>query len=129
MADTENIFEELPDMDTFGGRFSRALDACDLDARGFARRIGVRTATVRAWETDRTMPNFHRLTKIAGLLGVSIAWLLHGVGQGPNESGAEAESPEHVGEQLAKLKLLHAETGQLISRLQGDLDRMAAAGR
>ncbi len=128
----DNILAESPDMDTFGGRFSRALDACELDTHGFARRLGVRPNTVRGWETDRSMPNFHRLNKIAGLLGVSIAWLLHGVGRGPSEAEADADAlentdpPEDVAAQLARLKSLHNETGELISRLQLDLDRLAA---
>lgn len=129
VTDPENILEELPDADTFGGRFSRALDACQLDAKQFARRLGVRPATVKGWETDRSMPNFHRLNKIAGLLGVSIAWLLHGVGEGPRETEAGADASQDIAAQLARLQLLHAQTGKLISRLQIDLDRLTAAGR
>ncbi|MET3661119.1 helix-turn-helix domain-containing protein [Aquamicrobium ahrensii] len=129
MNDPENILEESPDTDTFGGRFSRALDACELDMREFARHLGVRPNTVRGWESDRSMPNFHRLNKIAGLLGVSIAWLLHGVGRGPSETELRNDTPQNVTEQLARLKLLHAQTGELITRLQLDLDRLAAAGR
>ncbi|MFC5386895.1 helix-turn-helix domain-containing protein [Aquamicrobium segne] len=127
MTDPENILEESPDIDTFGGRFSRALDACELDTDQFARRMCVKPGTVSGWENDRSMPNFHRLNKIAGLLGVSIAWLLHGVGQGPAET--EADKPEDMAKQLSRLKFLHAQTGQLISKLQLDLDRLAAADR
>jgi transcriptional regulator with XRE-family HTH domain len=129
VTDPENILEELPDADTFGGRFSRALDACELDAKQVARRLGVRPATVKGWETDRSMPNFHRLNKIAGLLGVSIAWLLHGVGQGPKEAEAGADASQDVAAQLARLQRLHAQTGKLISQLQIDLDRLTTAGR
>lgn len=126
MPDTTNIFEESPDSDTFGGRLSRAVDASELTTKELAWRLGVKIATVHAWETDRSQPGSHRLTKLSGLLGVSLSWLLHGIGIGPSELSDE-EATEAVGEQLAKLKLLHLETGQLIGRIQGDLDRLAGA--
>jgi transcriptional regulator with XRE-family HTH domain len=129
VSDTTNIFEESPDIDTFGGRLSRAIDASELTTKDLAWRLGVRKTTVHAWETDRSQPGSHRLTKLAGMLGVSMSWLLHGVGIGPSEP-SDDEAAEAVGEQLARLKLLHLETGQLIGRIQSDLDRLAvSAGR
>ncbi|OQM75814.1 helix-turn-helix domain-containing protein [Manganibacter manganicus] len=127
MSDTTNIFEESPDFDTFGGRLSRAIDASELNTKDLAGRLGVKKSTVLAWETDRSQPGSHRLTKLAGMLGVSLSWLLHGVGIGPSEA-SEEETAGAVGEQLARLKLLHLETGQLIGRIQGDLDRLATTG-
>jgi ribosome-binding protein aMBF1 (putative translation factor) len=128
VSDTTNIFEQSPDMDTFGGRFSRARDNCGLSTQELAWRLAVKTSTIQAWETDRSQPGSHRLAKLSGLLGVSLSWLLHGIGIGPVETADNDDSPETVGEQLAKLKSLHLETGQLIGRIQGDLDRLAGAG-
>jgi len=121
VSDTTTIFEEEPDLDTFGGRLSRALDVSDLNTRELAWRLGVRTATVREWETDRSQPGSHRLDKLSGLLNVSLSWLLHGVGTAP----AEHREQHEIGlicEQLAKLKLLHAQTGQLIGSIEQRLD-------
>ena len=125
MSDTTNIFEQSPDYDTFGGRLSRARDASGLSAEQLAWQLGTRAATIRDWETDRSQPDSHRLSHLSGLLGVCLSWMLHGVGTGPVESETR-ESVEACGEQLARLKLLHAETGQLIGRIQNDLDRLAA---
>ena len=114
MSDTTTIFEEEPDLDTFGGRLSRALDVSDLNTRELAWRLGVR-------ETDRSQPGSHRLDKLSGLLNVSLSWLLHGVGTAP----AEHREQHEIGlicEQLAKLKLLHAQTGQLIGSIEQRLD-------
>src|SRR5690606_39988281 len=113
------------DLDTFGGRLSRARDASGLSAEKLAWQLGVKTTTINAWETDRSQPDSHRLSHLSGLLGVCLSWMLHGVGTGPVETETR-ESAEACGEQLARLKLLHAETGQLIGRLQTDLDRLAA---
>ncbi|KQZ78323.1 transcriptional regulator [Mesorhizobium sp. Root157] len=123
MSDTTTIFEQEPDEDTFGGRFSRALDASELSTKDLAWRLGVQLATVRAWERDRSVPGSHHISRTAGLLGVSLSWLLHGVGLGPSGSSEELDSA--IEAQFEKLKLLHIETGQLIGQLRSDLDRRA----
>ena len=122
---TTNIFEETPDMDTVGGRLSRARDAGNLSARDLAWRLGVKIATVKAWETDRSQPGAHRLTALSGLLNVSLSWILHGVGTGPTET----ERPvmlDTANAQVEKLKDLHAETGTLIARLEREMRMMRA---
>lgn len=127
MSDTANIFEQSPDLDTFGGRLSRARDASGLSVKDLAWRLSVKMATVKAWESDRSQPSSHRLSNLTGLLGVSISWLLHGAGAGPRE--VDEPSAEIFAEQLSQLRLLHIETGQLISRIQEDLEGMQAASR
>lgn len=129
MPDTTNIYEEQPDLDTIGGRLSRAREASGLSVKELAWRLGVQMATINAWECDRSQPGSHRLTKLSGLLGVSLSWILHGVGLAPTE---EMETPRRtaasLNAQLDRLVLLHAETGQLISRLRDDMGRLSADG-
>ncbi|MDQ6438308.1 helix-turn-helix domain-containing protein [Mesorhizobium sp. LHD-90] len=121
MPDSTSIFDKTPDFDTIGGRLSRARDASGLDVRDLAWRLGVGTASVNDWESDRSQPDARSLTTISGMLNVSLSWILHGVGTSPDETGAPVES---FGTQLDRLKLLHVETGQLINRLEGDLERL-----
>lgn len=125
MSDATNIYEEKPDLDTIGGRLSRARDASGLTVKELAWRLGVKMATVNAWESDRTQPGSHRLTILAGLLQVSLSWILHGVGTAPSESETSVESAA-MNSQIDRLRLLHAETGQIIDRLQSDIDRLSA---
>jgi transcriptional regulator with XRE-family HTH domain len=123
VPDTANILDETPDMDTMGGRLSRAREATDLSAKDLAWRLGVRISTVNAWESDRSQPNAHRLAVLAGVLNVSLSWLLHGVGTSPSE----AETGTLVSAataQLDRIKRLHLETGNLIERLETDLQRL-----
>lgn len=122
MSDTTNIYEQQPDGDTIGGRISRARDAANLSVRDVAWRLGVKMATVQAWERDRSEPAAHRLTNLAGLLNVSLSWILYGVGSAPNDS---VPTPEVASLQLDRLRALHAETGQIIERLQSDFERPA----
>lgn len=125
MPNTMNIFEESPDHDTFGGRFSRARDASGLSTENLAWRLGVKATTINAWETDRSLPGSHRLTLLSGLMGVSLSWLLYGIGTGPSEP-TDDETADAVADQLARLKLLHLETGQLLGTIQGNLDRLSS---
>lgn len=126
MSDTTNIYEEIPDLDTIGGRLSRAREASGMSVKQLAWRLGVKTTTINAWECDRSQPGAHRLNTLSGLLGVSLSWVLHGVGTAPVEVEDEIETLETLGSQLDRLRHLHAETGHLIRRLQNDMDRFAA---
>ena len=49
-----------------------------------ARALGVRLATLRGWENDMSEPRANKLQMLAGVLGVSIGWLLTGEGNGPD---------------------------------------------
>lgn len=127
MSDTTNIYDETPDFDTIGGRLSRAREASGMSIRQLALRLGVKTSTINAWECDRAQPGAHRLNMLAGLLGVSPCWVLHGIGAAPADKEDDGdETLEALGAQLDKLRNLHAQTGHLIRRLQNDMERLAA---
>ena len=115
-------------MDTTGGRLSRAREAAGLTVKQLAWRLGVKVSTIHAWESDRSQPGAHRMSMLSGLLGVSLSWILHGVGAAPVEASEDdaEESLEALAAQLDRLKSLHTETGQLIGRLQQDIARFGA---
>lgn len=69
--------------DTIGGRISLARDALDVSAQSMAKVVGVETSTWCDWENDRAAPRANRLVMIAGVLSVSLSWLLTGRGAGP----------------------------------------------
>ncbi|AMS42338.1 MULTISPECIES: helix-turn-helix domain-containing protein [Aminobacter] len=125
MSDTTNIYEQTPDLDTIGGRLSRAREASGLSASELAWRLGVKTATINAWERDRSQPGAHRIAKLAGLLGTSISWILHGIGPAPREDDLSAAS---VSLQMERLLRLHRQTGNLIGQLERDLRKLESAG-
>ena len=126
MPDTATIYSDIPDTDTLGGRLSRARDAVGLSAAQLARRIGVQSSTIQAWESDRSQPRANRLSTLAGVLSVSLSWLLHGVGTGPAWEN-EAEMAQNITLQLERLKRLHRKTADIIVQIERDIGRMAAA--
>ena len=75
--------------DTLGGRIVYARETAELTTSQFARRLGVKTATLQGWESDRAEPRPNRLLTMAGMLNVSPTWLLTGDGESPSDSGDE----------------------------------------
>lgn len=123
MAIIRSIHSPPADADTLGGRISRARDALGLSVSLVARRVGVKAATLQAWENDRSEPSVERLSLLAGVLEVPLVWLLHGVGDAPvDDIGPDPLAAIAV--QLERLKRMHADTGQIIERLQRELGRL-----
>jgi len=130
VPNTTNIYDEIPDLDTIGGRLFRAREASGQSVKQVAGRLGVKMSTIQAWESDRAQPGAHRLNTLSGMLNVSLSWVLHGIGPGPVEVEDNHDAPEtneRVELQLNRLKLLHNETGNLIDRIQNDMGRRSVA--
>jgi HTH-type transcriptional regulator, cell division transcriptional repressor len=125
VPDTATIYSERPDNDTMGGRMLRARDAAGLTIQQLAARLGVKASTVQAWENDRSQPRANRLQMVAGLLNVSLSWLLYGAGTGPSE-GERNQLLESMSLQLDRLKRLQDESQRLAARLEQDMRRFAS---
>lgn len=117
------LWSQPADRDTLGGRIRRARDAAGLSGAQLARRLGVKTATVSGWESGRAEPRANRLTMLAGILGVSPTWLLHGVGEAPADTGLASELAL-VAASLAALKESHERSGEAIARLSGQIEAL-----
>ncbi|MDF1871473.1 helix-turn-helix transcriptional regulator [Vannielia sp.] len=86
---------------TFGDRVEAARDALGWSQKELAGRMGVKAKTVRGWEEDLSEPRANKLQMLAGMLGVSMRWLLSGVGAGVAAPGSEPK--EVTGADLAGL--------------------------
>ena len=127
MPDTTNIYSETPDLDTMGGRMSRARDAASLSVAQLARRLGVKSSTIQAWESDRSQPRANRLTMLAGVLNVSLSWILHGIGTSPVEDN-RSDLVRTVAANLERLRRIQEESNQVIGQIESDLERFASNG-
>lgn len=115
---------DTPYADTLGGRLGRAREARGLTSAELARRLGVTAETALAWESDRSEPRANRLSMLAGLLGVSPAWLISGVGPSPRPPAAH--SLDSLTAQLARLKDHHREGAAMIERLEAEIRHLSA---
>ncbi|MEZ5811578.1 MAG: helix-turn-helix transcriptional regulator [Rhizobiaceae bacterium] len=121
-AEADTIYDEVPDLDTLGGRLSRAREAAGMSTAQLARRLGIKTATLQSWESDRSEPRANRLATMAGILNVSLAWLMHGLGDSPSED-INSDVVNLVRGHLKQMKSLRDKTSVIIERLESELQR------
>lgn len=110
-----NWFSE--DAATFGDRLAAARAASNLSQAELGERIGVKTRVIEQWEADSKEPRANRLQMLAGMLGVSLMWLLTGEGDGvdvPDESDAQVANLRGL---LGELRQLRAEIGSMTGRI------------
>lgn len=120
MQHPATILDDKPEADTLGGRISTARDALDMSVPQLARRLGVKTETISAWEGDRSEPRANRLIMLAGILGVAPTWLLSGFGSAPASQSVNSALGV-VTLQLAKLKEQHQRTAAAIDALEREI--------
>jgi transcriptional regulator with XRE-family HTH domain len=102
---------------TLGDRIAAAREAAGMTQAECARRLGVRLATLQGWEDDQSEPRANRLQLLAGMLGVSLRWMMTGAGEGPDATAAAPDLRAALGE----LRALSAEAQRLADRIaQGE---------
>lgn len=104
-----------PETATFGDRLAAAREMAEMTQPELARRLGVRVATLRSWEDDLSEPRANRLSMMAGLLNVSMMWLINGQGEGLDAPVEEAALPTSVSEVLNELRELRTD---LLARVE-----------
>ena len=102
-----------PETATFGDRLSAAVEKSGMTQKLVAKRLGIKLATLKSWEQDVSEPRANRLSMLAGLLGVSVMWLLHGRGEGVDYSYNETQVSPEINDILFEIRAL--QTGLLTS--------------
>ena len=123
-----------PDAATFGDRVAGARDVAGMNQAQLARRLGVKKSTLSGWEQDLSEPRANKLSMMAGLLNVSIKWLITGEGDGMSQPGDEIIVPSDFSEILSELREIRGEmrhnterTARLEKKLRLLLERGAEA--
>lgn len=107
-----------PDTATFGDRVSGAREAAGMTQSQMARRLGVKKATLVAWEEDLSEPRANKLSMMAGVLNVSLGWLLTGEGEGTAE-------PVEVSDETQDLTGILAELNEIRGAMRVNSERAA----
>jgi ribosome-binding protein aMBF1 (putative translation factor) len=111
---TEGWFD--PDATTFGDRVAGARQHADMTQAELAKRLGVQLKTLRGWEDDQAEPRANKLSMMAGLLNVSLLWLLSGEGEGPDSPTMGDLSPD-ISEMLTEIRDIRAQMALSTDRL------------
>lgn len=102
---------------TFGDRLAAARDAAGLTQKELAQRMGIKTSTLRHWEEDLSEPRANRLSLFAGMLGVSLSWLLTGEGEGLSAPSEDEVLAPDVTEILSEFRAVRAQMAQATERM------------
>lgn len=105
-----------PEFTTFGDRLSGAREDLGMTQEVFAKRLGVKIKTLKAWEDDLSEPRANRLSIMAGMLNVTLRWLLTGEGDGPGDPTSGDLSPD-VSVLLNEFRTLQSQLAQTSDRL------------
>jgi transcriptional regulator with XRE-family HTH domain len=114
---TENIsFDETAA--TFGGRLDAAREAKGLSLTSLAQKIGVAQETVEQWQGDVETPRANHIQLLAGMLNVSIVWLISGESNGTYNIQDTYERPTGINDALGEISHLKANLMAALNRLE-----------
>ncbi|WP_037310207.1 helix-turn-helix domain-containing protein [Ruegeria halocynthiae] len=121
-----------PESATFGDRLAGAREAAAMTQAQLARRLGVKKATIAAWENDLSEPRANRLSMMAGMINVSIMWLLTGEGEGMEAPVEDGEANLELVDAVAELRAIRGEmraSAERAARLEKKLRLMLEQGK
>lgn len=98
---------------TFGDRVAAAREAQGVTQKELARRLGVAQKTLEGWENDVAEPRANKLQMLAGILNVSMTWLLTGEGVGVD---ADPVAPDLAG-LISEMRILRTDMLKSAERL------------
>ena len=129
MGDLSRVAVDWFDADTttFGDRVTGAREAAGLGQAELAKRLGVKVKTVRGWENDQSEPRANKLSMLAGVLGVSMMWLLSGQGEGLESPELNAPLDDDMERLLLDIRQMRQEQAQLAERMGRLEKRLRAA--
>ncbi|MCV2893289.1 helix-turn-helix domain-containing protein [Lentibacter sp. XHP0401] len=106
-----------PETSTFGDRVAGAREAAGMDQKQLSKRLGVKLVTLQNWENDMAEPRANKLSMLAGMLNVSMMWLLEGTGEGVDPEQVISREEKDMNEILAEIVDLKARSLRTANRL------------
>lgn len=103
---------------TFGDRLEAAREAKGLTLNSLAEKLGVEAARVEAWENDVYAPRANRIQLLAGLLNVSIIWLISGESNGTTQVAETHGRPAGVNDALGEISQLKTILSGALGKLE-----------
>lgn len=107
-----------PEVATLGDRLAAAREAQGMTQEMLGKRLGLKVKTIQTWEQDIAEPRANRLQMLAGILNVSMMWLITGEGEGglPGPEDDTALSAD-VTALLLEIRTLRAQIVQRTDKL------------
>ncbi len=106
-----------PEATTFGDRVAGAREQAGMSQSEMAKRLGIKLQTLKSWEDDQTEPRANKLSMMAGLLNVSLLWLISGEGDAPRAPYDENAMAPEMADMFKEFRSLRAQLMQTTERL------------
>lgn len=120
-----------PKATTFGDRLAGARELSGMSQQALAKRLGVKDQTMEDWENDLSDPRANRMSMLAGILNVSLLWLLTGEGDGPGEPGIATSYVRDAGQLLDEIRSVAAQmqlASERLERVEEELENLVKSG-
>ena len=118
-----------PDKATFGDRLVAAREKANLSQQDLAKRLGVKNSTIKSWENDNSEPRANRLSMLAGLLNVSITWLISAEGSGVEAPEKSDEMSNDLLDALTELTALRVNLLNNVDRINNIEKKLKVSGK
>ena len=119
---SSNVLSPSEPETTLGERLQKARQNAGLSLALAAHLAGVKPATLRDWERDRSAPRVNKLVNLAGILGVSPTHLMAEEGQSENPVATSRGRQEKLLIHLkAEIREIEAQQKALTTRLSAAL--------
>jgi len=109
---------------TLGGRIDSARTAQGLTSSQLASRLGVLTKTIRNWQSDRSEPRTNKLVTLAGVLNVSVMWLMTGTDPDVEKEIDNSYETASLSSKMERLLSLHQQASVMILEIQGEVNQL-----
>lgn len=113
----------MADRTTLEHRITEAMEAKGLSMDDLARQLGITVKTLKNWLSGRTMPRPNKLQMLAGVLGVSLTWLLSGTEEHDPLSGRPSRL-DQLEQKVERMAHLQRELFQLSNEVAQELTVM-----
>lgn len=110
---------------TLGDRITGGREAAGMVQKELAKRLGIKLATLQSWENDLSEPRANKLSMLAGVLNVSIRWLLEGTGDGVDAPDDMVPLDQDAKALLVEIRALKVAANKTANRL-GALEKRLA---
>lgn len=100
-----------------GERIAAARAAAGHTRAEVANQVGVKTSTLRKWESGTSSPRSNHLAALAGILSVSLSWLIVGY-------GVEPSATDDFDEVRAAVSRLHTQLAESLREVEVLADRL-----
>ena len=103
-----------------GERLAKARVAKGFSELQLAKRMGVQKSSIERWESGETSPRANRLNQLAGVLNVSLMWLIAGDNSPSTKDTPDFSATKSVEDKLEQADRLINELSFVIAELRAN---------